>query len=158
MKKLLPILLLLLTACQQKEKRDLRLDQLSWLEGEWQMDMNEATFYESWQRLSDTSMGGVGLLVASNGDTLFGEELYLIQKGNTLFYEPAVSNQNDGTSISFIETALTDSSMRFENPTHDFPQIIHYTCTDEQSIHAYVSGMQNGKERQDDFYFKKKVK
>lgn len=46
---------------------------------------------------------------------------------------------------------LTDSSIAFENSTHDFPKRIVYVKTSGRSIHAYIDG--NGKTV--DFYYTK---
>lgn len=143
---------LVLTSCQDVEQTT-KLDKLSWLVGNWQMKMEEATFYETWQKVSDNKLEGSGVLVNSNGDTLFSEDISIVLRADILYYEPIVSNQNNGELVSFKEAVLEDTIIRFENLQHDFPQIICYTITKDKKIHAYVSGTKDGKENRSDFYF-----
>ncbi|HEY1032204.1 MAG TPA: DUF6265 family protein [Flavipsychrobacter sp.] len=81
----------------------------------------------------------------------------LIRNDNTWWYIPTVSNQNEGKEIRFRLTNATDTSMIFENKTHDFPQRIGYIRTSATSIHAYISGpsKEAGKEKQIDFKYTK---
>ncbi|MEZ5017998.1 MAG: DUF6265 family protein [Flavipsychrobacter sp.] len=142
----------LMASCQESSNTK-KLSKVKWLVGDWQMKMEEATFYESWQIAADNRLEGKGLLVNINGDTLFNEQLAIVLRDDILYYEPIVSNQNNGEQISFKETLIQDTLIRFENPQHDFPQVITYSLTKDRQIHAFVSGKQEGKEHRSDFYF-----
>lgn len=119
------------------------------------MQMQEATFYETWQKPSNDRLEGKGILVNTSGDTLFNEQLAIALRDGILYYEPIVSNQNDGQKVSFKEALMQDTIVRFENLEHDFPQVISYSITQKGKIHAYVAGQQDGKEHRSDFYFEK---
>ena len=51
-----------------------------------------------------------------------------------------------GTPVAVKLTQSPDSSARFENPQHDFPQRIEYRRTGH-ALHAEIAGPRQGKER-----------
>jgi len=154
---LLPLLLLL--SCQSEEPEKVeeslkanKLDKLKWWIGNWEMKSREGVVTESWINSSELEWKGISNYITIEGDTASHETIRLVNDNDTLFYIPNVSNQNNGISIRFRESLLTDSSIEFENVTHDFPKRIVYVKTSDTSIHAYIDG--NGK--QVDFYYLKK--
>lgn len=156
MKKLLILAIAATTiaACNNKQAKH-NIKKISWIEGEWEMNINNYTFKESWNKTSDSTYKGSGVLVDSVGNSVFNEQLYIVERDDTLWYQPTVSNQNNQREISYKMTHLSDDSVVFENPLHDFPQVITYVKTSDTSIHAFVSGYSNGEPRQDDFFFTK---
>ena len=145
------------TACNNnRNKSTYTLKQISWIVGDWTMSINGYTFHETWEQTSDTVLAGKGILLDSIGNKVFNEELFITLHNDTLWYQPTVSNQNDQKQISFKVTHLAKDSVVFENPQHDFPQVITYVKTSDTSIHAFVSGYSKGEPRKDDFFFVKK--
>jgi len=128
-----------------------RLDKISWIAADWKMEMPDGIITESWLKSNDSLWVGASYFVLPNGDTASKEVIRLAAINDTLYYMPTVSNQNDGKEIHFKETMLTDSSVVFENPAHDFPKRIAYIKTSDTTVHAYVAG--NGKQM--DFFYKK---
>jgi len=137
----------LLFACQPRvDHRYAQLSKTSWLIGTWQKQSAKGILSESWQQLDDSTFVGRSFFV-NNGDTVSSEFIRLEQRNNKLYYIPTVADQNDGRPISFTLTNLTDSSVTFENPEHDFPQKIYYQFQKPDSLIAEVSAMVNGSQK-----------
>lgn len=128
-----------------------KLDKLKWWLGNWQMKSAEGLVIESWSSAAENEWQGYSYYITPDGDTASHETVRLVNDNDTLFYIPNVSNQNNGISVQFRESLQTDSSIVFENATHDFPKRIVYVKTSDTSIHAYIDG--NGKTV--DFYYTK---
>ena len=160
MKLLLSVLagLFMLASCAGEagkpahEKQD-KLKNLDWIVGNWEMTTPEGTVKESWSRETDSSLHGMGLFTAPAGDTLYSENISLVQNGDTLFYIPAVSNQNNGKPVPFKEMAFSTNEVAFENEGHDFPQRIIYKRTSDSTMTARIEGMQNGQARAEEFSY-----
>jgi hypothetical protein len=162
MKRLLAILVAVIIACgcstaDEKQKEGIRkLKSLEWLLGNWEMATGQGTLTESWTKISDTLWMGSGVFVSETGDTAFHEELKIVTRADTLYYIPTVSDQNGGLPVKFKERLIGETEIVFENPAHDFPQIIRYEKTSDTSVHAMVSGNDGGRERKEEFYFIKR--
>lgn len=79
----------------------------------------------------------------------------MIQEKDGLFYIPIVKNQNDGMPVRFAAKTITATELIFENPQHDFPQIISYKRIGTDSLIAEISGIKNGQERMQSFSMKR---
>jgi hypothetical protein len=79
------------------------------------------------------------------GDTIVLEKLQIQKKGKKVFYVATVPNQNKGKSIYFQLTRQDSNSFRFENLTHDYPQIIHYKFNSEEELSVTLSAPSNNK-------------
>ncbi len=128
-----------------------KLDNINWVAADWKMETPDGIIIESWIKESDSLWIGASYFVLPNGDTASKESIRLTTINDTLYYMPTVSNQNDGKEVRFKETQLTDSSIVFENPVHDFPKQIVYIKTSDTTVHAYIAG----NDKQLDFYYKK---
>ncbi len=147
MKHLLQLFIVLLVACQPKAKPNSteasnykELQKVHWLKGTWQRQSAKGILTESWQQLDDSTFAGRSFFV-SNGDTVSSETIRLEQRNGKLYYMPIASGQNDGKAIVFTQTKLSDSTIIFENPTHDFPQKIEYRFQKPDSLIAEVSSV-----------------
>lgn len=151
--------LLLLHACSDSNSKNNapvgRLASCSWILGNWYMDTPRGQLIESWQKVSDTMLSGYSIMRAANGDTLFSEKIKIVQRGDTLWYIPLVSNQNNGEEVPFKEISCNTSGMIFENPTHDFPQRIIYRHSSDSTLFARIEGMENGVEKASDFPYRR---
>lgn len=136
---------------EQEQTNANKLDKLKWWLGNWQMKSADGLVIESWFNAAKNEWQGYSYYITSDGDTASHETVRLVNDNDTLYYIPNVSNQNNGMSVQFRESLLTDSSIVFENTTHDFPKRIVYIKTSDTSIHAYIDG--NGKTI--DFYYTK---
>ena len=156
------LLSIILVSCQKKEnsKTDEEktyplIKKASWIIGTWGNISKEGVLTETWIQLNDSVLKGTSF-VQEGKDTLFTEHIEIVQKGSELFYNPRISNQNQGEMVSFKLTSSTDKQLIFENPTHDFPQKISYNSISNDSLKAEISGKKNGKEEKESYPMKKK--
>jgi len=119
------------------------LEKANWLIGKWQNSSPEGVSTEIWEKKNDSIFVGISYFVTGK-DTISSEKISLEQKGNKLFYIPIVTDQNNGQPIVFTMTSSTLNSLVFENPIHDFPQIIIYKQITKDSLLAVISGKING--------------
>lgn len=153
---LLFIVLLVINSSSYAQNNPNKLQQLSWLQGEWVMNSKDAHFIEHWSVINDVLWQGAGYGISAKGDTLFKEALQIVLQNDTVWYLPTIANQNDGKQVRFAAVELSGSKVVFENKQHDFPQRIVYNRTSDSTIYAYVEGMQKGKMRKEEFHFIRK--
>ncbi len=79
-----------------------KLAKLNWVLGTWVMETPDGNFTEHWEQTSDSIYSGHGIFVSPKGDTVFSEHIKLEQTGNTVYYKPVISGQNDGKETVFI--------------------------------------------------------
>lgn len=114
-----------------------------WLVGDWQKQSEKGILTEAWRKLDDSTLVGRSYLI-SEADTLLLESIRLEQRKGKLYYIPTVSDQNRGQPVVFAQTSLTDSVVVFENPKHDFPQIITYSLLVNDSLSAEIAAVVDG--------------
>lgn len=133
------------------------IQSLNWLVGEWQHIQREMVFTEFWQLSPDNSLYiGTGK-AQKNNKIVSQEEMRIEQVDGDLYYIVTVKNHNENKAIPFRLTSLTNNSVTFENPEHDFPQKIEYTFINKDSITAVVSATSNEKIRKLVFNFSRKT-
>lgn len=139
---LLCFLLLLSWTYQTRDQ----INRAAWLIGTWENRTARGSVYETWKRIDANEL--FGFSYSLNGkDTVIFEEIELIQDQDSLFYIPTVKNQNDGLPIQFAMTSMTDTSMVFQHPYHDFPQVITYRRIHQDSLVASIFGEHEGESR-----------
>ncbi len=147
-KQFLTILLISsLLSCKKQEQNTgayLKLQKASWLLGDWENQTKEAFFNEIWKQKNDSTLSGKSFVIAKK-DTVFYENIELVQLNDSLFYIVSVKDQNKEKPVTFYQTSATDSKLVFENPKHDFPNKISYTKITKDSIVGEIFGLQNGK-------------
>ncbi len=116
----------LLSSCEGNSDQ---LNQLNWLVGEWQqVNANgDKISLESWSTNHD-QMNGTGYTIRREPpyDTLFTEQLTIVNENNQLFYLAKIPNQKE---VRFKLTSFNKSSWSFSNPKHNYPKIITYKKT-----------------------------
>lgn len=100
---------------------DPQLQGFEQLKGSWISNNNENTFSETWNLKGDRLIGE-GFLVKGK-DTVFGEKLMVENINGKLVYIADVPGQHP---TLFTCTEHTPGRWKFENPEHDFPQMILY--------------------------------
>lgn len=143
-------MLFLILSCRYKN----HFSNTEWLIGTWVNQTNKANIYESWTKKNAREMSATNYIL-KEGDTVVLETVKLIQENDSLFYVPTVNNQNDAKPIRFSMTTISENEMIFENPDHDFPQIIRYKRIHRDSLVASIKGKRNGKEESMDFPMKR---
>ncbi|MFN8178054.1 MAG: DUF6265 family protein [bacterium] len=123
------------------------LARVSWLAGCWELALPGRTVEENWMAPRGGCMIGVGRSV--RGDSLFESEFVLLrEQDGRLAYEAHPSGQ---PSAVFLSGDVTDSSVVFENPAHDYPQRVGYRRVGADSLLAWIDGTVRGQSRRVDF-------
>jgi hypothetical protein len=95
----------------------------------------------------------LGVSRTVQGDSLREfEQVKLLERGGRLIYAAAPSGQ---VPAEFESTSVSDSTVTFENPGHDFPQRISYRRRGADSLVARVEGMDGGQLRGRDFPYRR---
>ena len=132
--------LLTLTAPLSGQLENPRVEQLAWMAGCWELTSPQRTVHEQWTKPAGQTMLGVGRTVR-DGKTVEHEFIVIKIQGGRLAYEAHPSGQAQAT---FLATQVTESSVVFENPDHDFPQRVGYQRRGD-SLQAWIDGAQNGR-------------
>ena len=157
MKRNLAIALIcMLTACSQKPTienesvKPKKIAQANWLVGTWFSKSGERSNYETWNKSNDSTYVGRSYTI-QHGDTVSAESIKLVQRGGEINYVPTVQGQNNDMPIMFKLVSSDSNKLAFENPAHDFPQIITYWRVPPDSLIAEISGMINGEHHAEKF-------
>lgn len=130
------------------------IDQAEWILGTWEQNSSKGIVYETWTKKSEHELAGTSYRLNGN-DTIVLETVRIVERGDSLFYIPTVTNQNAGKPTSFSMTKISDSEMVYENAAHDFPQVIAYRKVGSDSLVASISGTRDGKATERGFPMKK---
>ena len=129
-----------LAAAQQDS---VAIDRLAWLAGCWEMRSGARRTEEQWMMPRGGAMLGMSRTVRN--DTLIEfEHVRIERRGSDMYYVASPSRQ---ATAEFKATAFTDSSVKFENPEHDFPQRIMYRRQGSDSLIASIEGPRGGTTR-----------
>ena len=143
---------LLLCACTVDTKSGIQ--KAEWLIGTWVNQSPRGNIYESWNKANDKELAGISYVI-NETDTIILENIQLLQEHEQVFYIPVVKNQNGGLPVRFTAKTVSEDQLIFENPEHDFPQIISYTKISSDSLVAEISGIRKGQERKQVFAMKR---
>jgi Domain of unknown function (DUF6265) len=152
--KLLFACISLMINCAWTPKPTSKITKAKWLVGTWENKTSRGSIFESWSKTNNMELAGKSYTIKQN-DTIFFENIRLIEDKEGLFYIPVVKKQNDGLPVKFVATNISKEKLVFENAQHDFPQIISYTKINKDSLVAEISGIKNGKERKQIFPMKR---
>ncbi len=144
----------LATLCAWTAKQSNDIKKAEWLIGTWENKTSKGSVYETWNKESDDKLLGKSYIIKEK-DTIVFENIQLVQEKSGLFYIPTVKKQNNNLPIRFATKTISETKLIFENPQHDFPQIISYTRIGNDSLIAEISGVKNGQERRQTFSMKR---
>lgn len=144
----------LTTICAWTTKQTNDIKKAEWLIGTWENKTQRGSIYETWSKTNENEFSGMSYIIKEK-DTVVFENIRLVQEQDDLFYIPTVKNQNDGLPVRFSTKTISETQLVFENPQHDFPQIISYTKITADSLVAEISGTKNGQERKQTFPMKR---
>jgi hypothetical protein len=122
---------------------------LDWLAGCWERQGPERHTIEQWTAPRGGMMLGLNQTMA-RGRTVAWEYLRIAVVDGRLVLTALPTGQAE-TSFDAIE--LTDSSVVFSNPQHDFPQTVSYHRQPDGSLLGHIEGTDEGKTRGVDFPF-----
>lgn len=123
------------------------ISSLAWLAGCWSGTVNGRDVEEHWMKPAGGTMFGMSRTVVG-GKTVAFEFLELRQQSAGVAYVARPSGQ---PQASFQWVSGDRTSARFENPAHDFPQVITYTLRPDGSLLARIEGTSKGKPRAVDY-------
>ena len=126
------------------------IQRLAWMQGCWETSSAARTVEEQWTAPRGRSM--VGLSRTVRGEELTEYELIVIrERGDRLVY---IAHPSGQPSAEFLSTSLSEGSVVFENPAHDFPQRIGYR-REGTSLLAWIEGSRNGQTRRLEFPYRR---
>jgi hypothetical protein len=127
---------------------------IGWLAGSWFGDENGMRMEEHW-----TTPAG-GLMVAMHRDVRPGRpawfEFLRIEEDSTGVRYMAMPGGRSATPFPLVKQ--TDSSVTFENPSHDYPQRIMYTLEPDGRLHARVEGRVKGTLRSEEWRWRREAR
>jgi hypothetical protein len=130
-----------------------RVESLRWMTGCWEQKGARATVEEHWTRPAGGAMLGLGRTIrhGATGDTTTSYEFTrIIERGGKLVF---VAHPSGQTPADFTEESLSDSSVTFANPAHDYPQSVSYARRGNDSLYARTDGNIGGKNRRIEFSY-----
>lgn len=131
-----------------------QIEKAQWLIGSWENKTPRGSIYETWSKTNDNEFSGKSYFI-NEKDTIVFENIQFVQEQGRLFYIPTVKNQNNGLPVRFSSKTISETQLVFENPEHDFPQIISYTKISADSLVVEILGTKNGKETKQNFPMKR---
>ncbi|MCB9232575.1 MAG: hypothetical protein H6581_12970 [Bacteroidia bacterium] len=145
------------TYLQEKEKEAKaefqareNIAKMSWMLGKWAYITKNIAFYESWESAGVGKMTGSGESREQGKDPIL-EGLTIESRQGDIYYVADVPANE--TPISFLLTEQTDSSLVFQNPTHDDPKMISYKMESDGILHAWIEGQNEAGPTRMDFHF-----
>lgn len=114
-----------------------------WLTGCWRQASAALVVEEMWLAPQGGAMVATGRTLRQDS-MIAWEQLVVRRQGPGLVLEATPSNQLRAT---FTATLVSDTLLRFENPQHDFPQVIRYERRGPDSLIAVVSGTVRERQR-----------
>jgi len=110
--------------------------QMAWLPGFWVGGTAPTHVEERWTPPASGSI--LGLARTLRGTSLGSFEFLCIsERDGTLVYTALPDGRT--TPTFFTLTSITESSATFENPTHDYPQLVRYTRQADGSLQTTIS-------------------
>lgn len=107
------------------------------LVGTWQSPDGKS--FERWTKENDERYHS--FVYNLNGkDTVVNERAVVYREGEQWVFENQVSGQNDGKRVKFTSAFVKEDAIEFNNPAHDFPNVIHYSIPNNAQINAFIVG------------------
>jgi hypothetical protein len=116
--------------------------QLAWLAGTWSGVNGPSTTEERWTPGASGAMLGLGRSLRGSAQASF-EFLCIAEREGGLVYT-AWPNARP-TPTYFVLTAISGDSATFENPSHDYPQLVRYTRRADGALETTIS-LSNGRQ------------
>jgi len=105
--------------------------------GTWLLE--DGKTFEQWTKNADGTYQSIVFSIKGK-DTSYNEKAKTYKENDNWVFENTVNGQNDGKAIKFASSKLTDITVQFSNPAHDFPTDINYTVPDANTINAFIIG------------------
>jgi Domain of unknown function (DUF6265) len=130
---------------------DTPIDHIGWLAGCLELRDGDRVVEEDRMGIRQGSMLGMSRTTSSKG--LAEYELTLIrEREGKLLYEAHPSGQEGAV---FTATVVSDDSVVFAAPEHDYPQVVGYRRVGADSVLAWIDGKSQGKRLRLDFPYRR---
>lgn len=143
----LALLCLIATPTVATAQSAVGISTIGWLSGCWELRAGARLTQEQWMAPAGGVMLGLNRTVARD-TTREWEFLSIIEREGRLVYTAKPSRQSE---TSFTSEFVSDTSVLFTNPAHDFPQRIIYRRVGSDSLVARIEGPRGGQMRGIDF-------
>jgi hypothetical protein len=147
---LIPILSPAIEA-NQSNKPAFKIEDLSWMSGDWETASGRQQIDEHWSKVAGGSMMGMSRTVAG-GKTVSFEYLRIEARGAEIYYVAHPRARNPGTDFKLVR--LTGDEAVFENLAHDFPKRLLYRRNRDGTLTARVEGDGTEKEKAQEFHYR----
>ena len=128
------------------------LAELDWLIGHWEFDAGRRVYHETWTKVGQNKLTGVGYAIAGT-DTISSEKLEIVFEDGQINYVATVPHNPGPVRFRLLDTG--GPRWVFENPEHDFPQRITYLKKNAGYLQASIEGVNDGKKSGFTYYFAK---
>jgi hypothetical protein len=108
---------------------------LAWLPGTWSGLNGQVTVEERWTPVASGSMQGMGRTLRGEAQVAF-EFFCVAERDGSLVYTAWPNART--TPTSFYLTSATADVATFENPEHNFPQVVKYTRLPDGSLQTTI--------------------
>lgn len=123
------------------------VDRLRWMAGCWELAARGRVTHEQWMAPAGGMMLGMSRTVVRDSVREY-EHLRIETRAGVATY---IAHPSGQATTAFAATHVSDSSVTFANPTHDFPQRIMYRRVGADSLVARIEGDRGGSVRGIDF-------
>ena len=113
---------------------------INWLLGSWVATIKEQSITESWHKVSEKTIEGIGETFVL-GKSKSKESLRIVEMSGGLFYIAKVNH--NPVPVAFKLTSCTNKKVIFENINHDFPKRIEYKSITKDKMMVIVSDGKN---------------
>lgn len=110
--------------------------QVAWIGTTWRGTTGALTTEENWTPPASGGMMATARTLRGAALASF-EFLCIAERGGSLAYIAMPDGRT--TPTTFWLTAISDSSATFENPTHDYPQLVRYRRTADGGLETTIS-------------------
>lgn len=94
----------------------------------------------TFQTVAFTVHGSDSTWIIQGSDTSWNETARIYPENGKWIFQNTVKGQNEDKAVKFTSSILTDSSVQFSNPAHDFPTDVNYTVINANSVRAFIVG------------------
>jgi rhodanese-related sulfurtransferase len=151
MRGALTLSLVAIAAAATADAQPSGIQHVAWLQGCWESTSPERTIEEHWMAPAADSMVGMGRTV--RGGKMVEYELVVIrEQGGQLAYEAHPSGQ---PSAVFLSGPVTDTTVVFENPQHDFPKRVGYERGGPDRLLAWIDAGPDSERPRMEFSYKR---
>ena len=137
---LAPTAVLVLAAAATPAPTVATLDDLGWLAGHWQAEREGTITEELWTAPAGGLMLGLNRQYRAGGRAAF-EYLRIESGAEGIRY---VASPGGGPPTAFPLARTAERHVAFENPDHDWPQVIEYRLDDDGILQVRAAGLEAG--------------